>query len=244
MSDNNESIRKLRKILDDLERDVKEAKKALFDIEQIVKKDYKEVPGIEGTFDGFYLIASDGSKYEVAANYAAKSRLAYGDTLKLIEEDGKQIFKQIAKVPRKKVEAVVNKKEGKWYALAETGSYRLSDAAATFHNLNVQDKITIVIPEDNINAPFAALEKAPENIKKLENVASENVQSSSRSREVPATKKAEHKSDSKTTGKASTKPKKPLKKEKTESKDTKEKKEYVEQISGSGTFTLGDDDLR
>ncbi len=258
MSDNNELIRKLRKSLDDLENDVREAKKALFDLEQVVKKDYKEVPGVIGIFDGFHLISETGEKYEVPGNYAAKSRLAYGDSLKLIEEDGKQLFKQITKVPRKKVEAVVNKKEGKWYALAETGSYRLSDAAATFHNLNVNDKITVIIPEDNPNAPFAALDKVPENVTKVTSVTTAPTETPRPAPAAPVVSgNSEHKSSSSSYSKPSGKAKrttrsaagKPIREYKAPAKaddaaSDKTHKEFVEQIGASGTFTLGDDDLR
>jgi uncharacterized pyridoxamine 5'-phosphate oxidase family protein len=104
---------------------------------------------------------------EVPQNYSAKSRLVYGDTLKVIEEDGKKLFKQIAKVPRKRVEGIVNKKDGKWFVVADTGSYRLNDAAVEFNNLNVNDKITATIPENNLSAPFATLEKAPERVQRV-----------------------------------------------------------------------------
>src|SRR4030043_1589889 len=78
---------------------------------------YRSMPGVEGTYDGSYLVAEDNTKIEVPANYAAKSRLVFGDTLKMIEENGKTLFKQLQKVPRKEVNGVVTKKEGKWYVL-------------------------------------------------------------------------------------------------------------------------------
>lgn len=242
MSDN-DTVEKLKKLLENAERDIHIAKKMLADVELSIKKNYKEVPGVTGVYDGIYLVTDDGQKYEVPANYAAKSRLVFGDGLKMIEEDGKMLFKQITKVDRKRVDAVVNKKEGKWYALAETGSYRLSDVAASFNNLQVNDKIVILIPEGNLNAPFAALDKAPENIKKVEPVK-------------PAQKPAvfEQKVDSKPVsrpiGKApASKPfvRKPVSRAapKPVSKPVKDdKKEFVNQIGVAGDIALGDDDLR
>ena len=59
---------------------------------------------IEGIFDGEKMIGPDGQIYSVPANYASKSRLVEGDTLKLIITNrGAFIFKQIklllSKVP-------------------------------------------------------------------------------------------------------------------------------------------------
>jgi hypothetical protein len=110
-------------------------------------------------FDGKHLITDTHEKVEVPANYAAKSRIVYGDRLKSYEDEGKQVFKQLEKVSRKKIEAVVTKKEGKFFALTETGSYELSATAVEFNKVNINDKIQIIIPEDNPHAPYAALDK-------------------------------------------------------------------------------------
>jgi len=120
---------------------------------------YKGMPGIAGTFDGQYLVGEDGNKHEVPANYAAKSRLVFGDTLKMIEEDGKKLFKQVEKVERKKIDGIVSKKEGRWYVLCDSGSYRISDIAATFNGVEVNDEVRIIIPTQNLSAPFAALDR-------------------------------------------------------------------------------------
>ncbi len=120
---------------------------------------YRSMPGVEGTYDGSYLVAEDNTKIEVPANYAAKSRLVFGDTLKMIEENGKTLFKQLQKVPRKEVNGVVTKKEGKWYVLTESGSHKILDVAADFNKLEVNDQISVLLPENNLSAPFAALEK-------------------------------------------------------------------------------------
>lgn len=120
---------------------------------------YKGMPGIAGTFDGQYLVGEDGNKYEVPANYAAKSRLVFGDTLKMVEEDEKKLFKQVEKVERKRVDGIVSKKEGRWYVLCDSGSYRISDIAATFNGVEVNDEVKIIIPAQNLSAPFAALDR-------------------------------------------------------------------------------------
>ncbi len=129
-------------------------------IEQEERKEmYKKMPGAEGYFDGVFLVIDDGSKQEVPANYAAKSRLAYGDRLKIVEENGKKVFKQIQKVERKEVNGVLHKKEGKWYLLADSGTYKISDVAAEFNQAVLNDEAVGIIPADNANVPFAALDR-------------------------------------------------------------------------------------
>jgi len=129
-------------------------------MEQEDKKNYyQNIPGTEGYFDGQYLVADDGRKTEVPANYAAKSRLVYGDRLKVFADTGKQVFKQITKAERKKIEGVLNKKEGKWVLLATEGTYKIADIAAEFNNAQLNDKASAYIPLGNPNVPFAALDR-------------------------------------------------------------------------------------
>ena len=64
---------------------------------------------IEGQFDGQNMIGPDGKVYPVPANYASKSKLVEGDTLKLtIAQDGSFIYKQIGPVERKKIIAKIS----------------------------------------------------------------------------------------------------------------------------------------
>ncbi len=123
------------------------------------KAHYQSIPGTEGVFDGQYLIAQDGRKTEVPINYAAKSKLVYGDILKVFTDSGKQIFKQIDRVERKKIEGVLTKKEGKWYLLSDTGSYRISDVAADYAKAELNDKASALIPAENTRVPFACLDR-------------------------------------------------------------------------------------
>jgi len=122
------------------------------------KPSSKDVPGITGTFDGENMIAEDGKKYPVNPNYASKSVLVYGDTLKRIEEDGQERFKQIARVKRQKVEGILAKKNGKWVAVTADGSYLVSPVAVGFHKGEEGDEVVVVLPVDNKNMPYAALE--------------------------------------------------------------------------------------
>src|SRR3989339_1533190 len=139
------NLEKISRILDNIDKEKR-------------KEMYKGMPGVSGYFDGFYLIGEDGSKYEVPANYAAKSRIVFGDTLKMIEEDGKKLFKQIDKVPMKILEGILSKKEGKWYLLSDGGTYKVSDIAAEFHKAELNDKAVAYVPENALNATYAALD--------------------------------------------------------------------------------------
>jgi hypothetical protein len=266
MSENNSSIDKLRSLIEKMEKDLRYAKSVLNELEKQGKPDYSQVPGITGTFDGYYLVTETGEKLEVPANYAAKSRLVFGDILKVVEEDGKQLFKQITKVPRKKLEAVANKKEGKWYALAEAGSYKISDIAADFNALQVNDKITILIPMDNQGAPFAALDRSPERVKRVETrteavgqdeMSPAHTEQPVRAQETSPKKETlpkdlgnSHNSRSRSS-KRDPKDPKPFKGKKErpaagDSEKEKGSKEFVSEIGGTGggSFILGDDDLR
>ena len=145
--------------LDNADRELRDARRIIRQIEEIKSETYKQLPGIEGVFDGTYLVTQDGQKYEVPANYAAKSRLVYGDLLKMVEEEGKTMFKQIEKAPRKRIEGILNKKEGSWYILTDSGSYKISDNAAEFSRAEINDEAIALIPEGVIEVPFAALDK-------------------------------------------------------------------------------------
>lgn len=200
-------------------------------MEQEDKKNYyQNIPGTEGYFDGQYLIADDGRKTEVPGNYAAKSRLVYGDRLKVFADTGKQVFKQITKAERKKIEGVLNKKEGKWVLLANEGTYKIADVAAEFNSAQLNDKASAYIPLDNPNVPFAALDRVLKTGAEREIVKPE--------RKPAAYKEVEKKVAVKPRAKAPAR--KPLRAKKAEEpKEIKEspRKEFVDNI-------MEEDDLR
>lgn len=138
---------------------LEKAQNVVESMEQEDKKTYyQNIPGVEGYFDGQYLVSDDGRKTEVPGNYAAKSRLVYGDRLKVFVESGRQVFKQITKAERRKVEGVLGKKEGRWYLLANEGTYRIADVAAEFNKAELNDKACAYVPANNLNVPYAALD--------------------------------------------------------------------------------------
>jgi hypothetical protein len=105
------------------------------------------------------MIGYNGKLYPVPANYASKSHLVQGDILKLsVIEGGKFLFKQIGPVNRKQLIATITQREGSYYAQAESKEYKVLLASITHFKLSVGDQATIVVPEDQPEAEWAAIE--------------------------------------------------------------------------------------
>ena len=93
------------------------------------------------------------------ANYASKSKLVEGDILKLtIADDGSFIYKQIGPVARKQVVGVLTQHDGAYYVEAGTKEYRVLLASVTFFKAHIGDQLSVIIPEDNRDAEWAAVE--------------------------------------------------------------------------------------
>lgn len=175
-----QELRKIKSQLQSMERSLKALRILINQLERSSHKSYEDVPGVSGTFDGINMVSEDGKKYEVPPNYAAKSRLLFGSKLKMVEEDGKTLFKQTEKLPHKEMQGMVSKKEGQWYVLSSSGSYRISDVAAEFNDLKVNDEVVILVPANNLSAPFAALKR----VLRDEQVASEKKVAKEETKEV------------------------------------------------------------
>jgi len=116
---------------------------------------------VEGIFDGQHMIDNDGKKYPVPANYASKSKLVVGDVLKLtIQDDGSFIFKQIGPVERKNLIGTLVHENDEYKVVAGGKSYMVLLASVTYFKLNPGDQVTILVPEDNENVTWAAVESA------------------------------------------------------------------------------------
>jgi len=103
---------------------------------------------IEGQFDGQNMIGPDGKVYPVPANYASKSKLVEGDTLKLtIAQDGSFIYKQIGPIGRKKIIAKMALENGQYVAVVGDKHYRVLYASVTYFKAQPGDEVTIVVPE-------------------------------------------------------------------------------------------------
>lgn len=113
---------------------------------------------IEGKFDGQNMIGPDGKVYPVPANYASKSKLVEGDTLKLtIAEDGSFIYKQIGPIERKKLIATLALDNGQYVATIGPQHYRVLYASVTYFRAQPGDEVTVVLPAHG-EATWAAIE--------------------------------------------------------------------------------------
>ncbi|EKD47888.1 MAG: 50S ribosomal protein L7/L12 [uncultured bacterium] len=103
---------------------------------------------IEGVFDGQNMIGPNQKTYPVPANYASKSKLIPGDSLKLtIQDDGSFLYKQIAPIERKKIKGVLTYEDGQYKVIAEGRAYNVLLASITYFKAKVGDEITLVVPE-------------------------------------------------------------------------------------------------
>lgn len=113
---------------------------------------------IEGVFDGEMMVAADGKTYPVPPNYASKSKLVEGDTLKLtIADDGSFVFKQIAPVERRNAIGTLALDNGNYTISAEGKSYKVLTASVTFYKANPGDQVTIILPKEH-DAVWAVME--------------------------------------------------------------------------------------
>lgn len=116
---------------------------------------------VEGIFDGQKMAGPDGKEYPVPANYASKSKLVEGDIMKLtIADDGSFIYKQIGPTERKQIIGTLVQHDGAYYVEANGREFRILLASVTYFRLAVGDQVTIIIPADNPQAEWAAVEAA------------------------------------------------------------------------------------
>jgi len=103
---------------------------------------------VEGIFDGELMICPDGKKYPVQSNYASKSKLVPGDTLKLtILEDGTFIFKQINLIDRKRIIGTLVEDGENYKVIANGKAYNVITASVTYFKGKLNDEVTLIIPE-------------------------------------------------------------------------------------------------
>lgn len=116
---------------------------------------------VEGVFDGQKMAGPDGKEYPVPANYASKSKLVEGDILKLtIADDGSFIYKQIGPTERKQIIGTLVQHDGAYYVEASGHEYRILLASVTYFRISEGDQVTIIVPADNLEAEWAAVEAA------------------------------------------------------------------------------------
>lgn len=163
-------VKRLRSLITEAETNLAAAKELLISIVgddgHVVTSTHsprEEVSGkvIEGVFDGQIMAGPDGKTYPVPANYASKSKLVEGDILKLtIADDGGFIYKQIGPVARKQIIGTLTQHDGAYYVEASGREYRILLASVTYFRINIGDQVTIIVPEDDPEATWAAVEAA------------------------------------------------------------------------------------
>jgi hypothetical protein len=158
-------IKRLKSLIQEAEVNLAAAKELLISLvgdEPLVRNNDAEDPSgkvIEGVFDGTTMLGPDGKTYPVPANYASKSKLVEGDILKLtIADDGGFIYKQIGPVARKQIIGTLNQHDGTYFVEAGGREYRVLLASVTYFKAKTGDQVSIIVPEDNREAEWAAIE--------------------------------------------------------------------------------------
>lgn len=114
-----------------------------------------------GYFDGKYMVTDEGEKFEIYSNYAAKSKLVYGDKMKMYVDDrGRNMFKQVEKIERKELEGFLTQHEDQWLFVTHSGSFKVSSAAVEHQNGKDGDEVVAIVPRDIADASFATLDRA------------------------------------------------------------------------------------
>lgn len=162
-------VKRLRSLIQEAETNLAAAKELLISIVgddgSIVtpRSNQPDVGGkiVEGVFDGQIMIGPDGKSYPVPANYASKSKLVEGDIMKLtIADDGGFIYKQIGPTQRRQIIGTLTQHDGAYYVETNGREYRILLASVTYFHLAIGDQVTIIVPEDNPEATWAAVEAA------------------------------------------------------------------------------------
>ncbi len=125
------------------------------------EKEASQDPVIEGVFNGVKMIGDDGNAYDVAPNYASKSKLVEGDMMKLtINNQGNFIYKQIGPIERQRIRGTLfyTESESQWNLITSAGkSYKILTASVTFYKGKAGDEGIALIPQ-NGHSEWAALE--------------------------------------------------------------------------------------
>ena len=117
--------------------------------------------GIVGVFDGEFMVEESGKRHQVPPNYASKTMLVPGDTIRMVEDkDGGQTkYKQIGKAERAKASGILVKKDGKYEVLTDAGSFKVLSASIKHFNGEVGDQVFIQYPKQHVKGSWAAVEK-------------------------------------------------------------------------------------
>ena len=161
-------IKRLRSLIQEAETNLAAAKELLISMlgdgetittprEVVISNNEGKI--IEGVFDGQIMIDQDGKNYPVPANYASKSKLVEGDIMKLtITKEGKFLYKQIGPVERKTVIGTLIRHDDKYFVEVNGREYEILYASVTYFRLKECSQVSVVIPANNDDANWAAVE--------------------------------------------------------------------------------------
>lgn len=77
-----------------------------------------------------------------------------------IADDGSFIYKQIGPIERSQIIGTLVQHDGAYYVEANGREYRILLASVTYFRIAVGDQVTIIVPADNHEATWAAVEAA------------------------------------------------------------------------------------
>ncbi|OIP55269.1 hypothetical protein AUK13_02955 [Candidatus Kuenenbacteria bacterium CG2_30_39_24] len=172
--DKNKKLIELKNLIEAAEISLQQARKIMLDLvgseeEKMLAGEVKksshvlstnEGQVIEGVFDGQNMIGPDGKKYSVPANYASKSKLVEGDSLKLtITADGSFVYKQINLLERDRIigQLAIDETTNEYRVLANNKSYKVLTASITYFKGEAGDRVTILAPQGR-ESTWAAVE--------------------------------------------------------------------------------------
>ncbi len=115
---------------------------------------------VEGIFDGQNMFGPDGKQYSIPANYASKSKLVCGDTLKLtIMADGTFLYKQIGPVDRNRLVGILVKDDttDEYRVVVGDKIYKVLLASITYFKGEAGDEVVILVPKGK-DCEWAAVE--------------------------------------------------------------------------------------
>jgi len=129
-----------------------------------VFREREEIPSgqkiVEGIFDGQNMIGLDGKQYHVPVNYASKSKLTEGDTLKLtISGQGNFLYKQIGPIERMRIVATLdyNSDMREYTAKSQDKVWKVLTASITYFKGIPGDEIVLIVPKGRMST-WAAVE--------------------------------------------------------------------------------------
>lgn len=115
---------------------------------------------IEGVFDGQNMIGLDGKQYHVPVNYASKSKLVEGDTLKLtISGQGNFLYKQIGPIERIRIVATLDYHSDmrEYSAKSQDKVWKVLTASITYFKGLPGDEVVLIVPKSRMST-WAAVE--------------------------------------------------------------------------------------